>query len=205
MVALCLWAVFDRTSWNEDFTMEDGRRGVANFTYLEWRFWGGHVISVGGGTIAGSGTFRTGNHRSHWTSTRDERVYSVQFSQEKQRWYALSLDRTDITRKIVIRFYGGKDGELLKEIEPRDYPLKLAIQNLWLDDEVVEALSDVFNIIQSDVWARRSLPARTWWKVLHGEDIEEVPLGFIDQIAAQEFPGRRNFLPPASELPQKPK
>lgn len=191
-VGLLLWACFDRTAWDEEFTIEDGRLGTARFTYFEWRFWGHpHIISFGGGTISCAGTFRLDGHRSHWKSIRDERVFTVQF--REQRWYAVSLDRTHIPREIVIRFYSGKDGETLQEIEPHDYPLKLAIQNLWLHDQDVEVLS-VFK--PDNYWARESLLAKTWWKVVHGEDVEEVKQDFIEKIAAQEFPGRVSFLPP---------
>lgn len=40
-IGLLLWAVFDCTSWDEEFTIEDGRLGTAQFTDFEWRFWGG--------------------------------------------------------------------------------------------------------------------------------------------------------------------
>jgi len=190
-VGLLLWACFERTAWDEEFTIEDGRLGTAHFNYLEWRFWGHpHVISFGGGTISCSGVFRLDEHRSHWKSSRDERIYAVQF--REQRWYAISYDRTDVHR-MMVRFYSGKDGETLQEIEPHDYPLKLAIQNLWLHDEDVKVLS----AFQSDdIWAQRSLLTKAWWKVVHGEDVEEVKQEFIEKITAQEFPGRGSFLPP---------
>ena len=189
-VGLILWAVFDRSAWDEEFTIEDGRQGTARFTNLEWRFWGGHVMSIGGETISCSGHFRLDEHRSHWKSSRDESVFAVQF--REQRWYAITLDRTD-GHKWVIRFYSGKDGETLKEIEPHDYPLTLAIQNLWLDDERVKVLSAFKS---DDIWAQSSLLAKSWWKVVHGEDVQEVDQGFIEKIIAQEFPGRISFLPP---------
>lgn len=190
-VGLLLWACFERTAWDEEFTIEDGRQGTARFTYLDWRFWGHpHVISFGGGTISCTGTFRLDGHRSHWESTRDERVFAVQF--REQRWYAISYDRT-AGHQWLVRFYSGKDGETLQEIAPHDYPLKLAIQNLWLHDETVEAIS----AFKSDnYWARESLLAKAWWKVLHGEDVKEVEQGFIDKVAKKEFLGRVSFLPP---------
>ena len=190
-VGLLLWACFERPAWDEEFTIEDGRRGTARFTYFEWRFWGHpHVISFGGGTISCSGTFHLDGHHSHWKSKRDERIYAVQF--REQRWYAISYDRTT-GHKWVIRFYSGKDGETLQEIEPHEYPLKLAIQNLWLRDDDEKVLS----AFSADYyWARTSLLAKTWWKVVHGEDVEEVKQEFLEEIAKQEFPGRVSFLPP---------
>ncbi len=190
-VGLLLWATFERTAWDEEFTIEDGRLGMARFTYLNWRFWGGHVISIGGENISCSGTFRLESHRSHWKSKRHERIFAVQF--REQRWYAISLDRTHVPREMMIRFYSGKDGETLQEIEPHDYPLKLAIQNLWLHDEDVKVLSE---FPAGDYWARESLLAKAWWKVVHGEDVKEVEQEFIEKIAKQEFPGRVSFLPP---------
>lgn len=192
VAALFAWAALDRTSWDEDFTTEDGRMGTARFTYLEWRYWGHpHIISFGGGTISCAGIFHLDAHRCHWESKRDERVYSVQFSQ--QHWYAISLDRTHIPEGAVIRFYSGKDGEMLREIEPREFPLKLAIENLWLNEEEMGVLTQ---FPAGDYWSRTSLLARTWWKVVNGQDIAEVPQEFIDKIIAQQFPGRGSFLPP---------
>ncbi len=182
---------FDFVAWDEEFTIEDGRLGTARFTYLEWRFWGSpHVISFGGETISCSGHFRLDEHSSHWKSNRDERVFAVQF--REQRWYAISFDRTN-PHKFVIRFYSGKDGDTLNEIEPHDYPLKLAIENLWLSDERVKMLSA---FPTGGFSVSKSLLAKTWWKVVHGEDVEEVKQEFIEKIAAQEFTGRVNFLPP---------
>lgn len=154
-VGLFLWAAFEFRGWDEEFTIEDGRPGTARFTYLKWRFWGSpHVISFGGETLICAGTFRLDEHRSRWKSRRDERVFAVQF--REQRWYVISLDRTD-GHRWVIRFYSGKDGETLKEIEPHDYPLKLAIQNLWLSDEDEKVLS-AFSA--GDYWTRTSVLAK---------------------------------------------
>lgn len=189
-VGLVLFAAFQRTAWDEPFTIEDGRVGTARFSDISWRYWGSpHVVSLGGETISCSATFCVDEHRSKWKSNRDERVFSVQFS--LQRWYAISLDRTD-GHKWVIRFYSGKDGDMLREIEPRDYPIKMAIQNLWLTDETVSLNS---SFTSGDPQARFSFLARAWWKLLHTEDIAEVKPGFIEKVAAQEFPGRINFLP----------
>jgi hypothetical protein len=147
-------------------------------------------MSIGGEAITCSGTFRLDGHRSHWKSSRDERIFAVQY--REQRWYAISYDRTDVHR-MRVRFYSGKDDETLKEIEPHDYPLKLAIQNLWLRDDDEKVLS-AFSA--DDYWARTSLLAQTWWKVVYGKDVKEVDHGFIEKIIAQEFPGRISFLPP---------
>lgn len=93
----------------------------------------------------------------------------------------------------MIRFYNGKDGETLQEIEPHDYPLKQAIQNLWLDDQSVKVLSALKS---DDIWAQSSLLAKTWWKVVHAEDVKEVRQQFIEKIIVQDFPGRVSFSPP---------
>lgn len=192
VAALFAWAALDRTSWEEDFVTEDGGIGKARFTYLEWRYWGHpHIISFGGGTISCAGTFHLDTHRCDWESKRDERVYSVQFRQ--QRWYAISLDRTHIPEDVVIRFYSGKDGEMLREIGPNEFPLKLAMINLWLTEEEMRVLTE---FPAGDYWSRTSLLARTWWKVVSGQDIAEVPQEFIQKTIAQEFPGRASFLPP---------
>lgn len=190
IVGLLLIVFFQRTAWDEPFTNEDGRSGSAYFSDISWRYWGSpHVISVGGEPISCSATFCIEEHLSKWKSSRDERVFAVQFS--LQRWYAISLDRTD-GHRWVIRFYSGKDGDMLREIEPHDYPIKLAIQNLWLTDETLSLNS---SFTSGDPQARFSVLARAWWKIVHAEDIAEVKHGFIETVAAQEFPQRVNFLP----------
>jgi hypothetical protein len=189
-VGFFLLIAFQWRVWNEEFRTEDGGLGTARFTDISWRYWGSpHVLSVGGGAISCSVTFSIDGHLAKWKSTRDERVFAVQFNQHQ--WYAITLDRTNVP-KSVIRFYRGKDGDMLMEIEPRDYPIRLAIENLWLkdtDEEIYSAFTS------GDAFARSSLLATTWWKIVHSEDVEEVKPGFIEEIAAREFPGRKNFLP----------
>lgn len=189
-VGLFLWIAFQWRVWDEKFRTEDGGLGTASFTKIGWRYWGSpHVLSVGGGAISCSATFSIDGHHAKWKSTRDERVFAVQFS--NQQWYAISLDRTNLPSS-VIRFYSGTDGGWLREIDPRDYPIKLAIENLWLKDSDVEVYSA---FTSGDEFARSSLLATTWWKIINSEDVEEVKPGFIEEIAAREFPGRINFLP----------
>ena len=190
IVGLLLCVFFKRTAWDEEFTIEDGRTGAAHFSDINWRYWGSpHVLSFGGEPVSCSAMFSVDEHRCKWKSKRDERVFAVQFS--LQRWYAISLDRTN-GHKWVIRFYSGNDGGMLVEIEPREYPIKLAIQNLWLTDEAVSLNS---SFTSGDPQTRFSFLARAWWKLVHAEDVEEVKEGFIEKVATQEFPGRLNFLP----------
>ncbi len=193
LVGLILIALFQRTAWSESFWIEDRRSGVAHFSDISWRYWGSpHVLSFGGETISCSATFSVDGHRCSWRSTRDERLFAVQFS--LKRWYAISLDRTD-GHKWAIRFYSGEDGGVLKEIEPREYPIKLAIQNMWLTADTVKLNS---SFTSGDPQARFSFLARAWWKLRHAEDVEEVEPGFIERVAAEEFPQRVSFLPQQS-------
>jgi hypothetical protein len=191
LCGLLLLALFQLKVWDEEFRTEDGGLGTARFTDLNWRYWGSpHVLSAGGGAIFCHGNFSIGAHQAEWNSVRDERVFTVQFS--KSQWHVISLDRTD-GHKWVIRFYSGKDGEVLQETAPHDHPIRLAIQNLWLQDHDVK----VYSAFSSEgSFARSSLLAATWWKIVHSEDVEVVKRGFIEEIAAREFPGRKSFLPP---------
>ncbi len=190
VVGLLLLAVFERTTWHEEFTIEDGRTGSAHFSDISWRYWGSpHILSFGGEPVSCSARFYVDEHHCKWNSKRDERVFAVQIS--LQQWYAISLDRSD-GHRWTIRFYRGKDGEVIREVDPHDYPIKLAIQNLWLTDETANLLS---SFTSGDLQTRFSFLARAWWKLVHAEDVKEVKPGFIETLAAKEFPQRVNFLP----------
>jgi hypothetical protein len=175
------WACYQREHhyWTENTTLWSGeslsvRQHCSNKAY---HFAAGHGYLWGGGDPWQETSFPWKGQEYHWENPytpiaiqpdRDGQVYLVVYDRETK----------DYHRPTRFRIYRAITTSRWQEIDPREFPKHLAIQNLWFRDNEREIARQMN---PQEVWFRRSLMAKLWNYLEHPDDFR------MDDEPSEEF------------------
>ncbi len=124
------------------------------------------------------------NKTLNWKEEEDETPVCLR--EWDSNLYLITFDRSNFS-KIRFRYYA-QYGDGFEEIEPNEFPNRIATQNLWLttesngtgpDGRVEYPLDLAVNIDPEDDYFCHSLTAHIWLHLMTGKEYEEV-VGMVD-------------------------
>jgi len=108
--------------------------------------------------------------------------------------FIIGLDRTDM-KKCRFRYYR-QDGNGFSEIQPGEFPKRIATQNMWwrdVDEGYTDASGKRINDLQklreldaNDIWFNRRLTAQVWRHITSGKDYYQTERN-VDVDAVRAF------------------
>ncbi len=132
-----------------------------------------------------------GDETLTWKEEGDETPVTLREWEDKL--FLITFDRSNFN-KIRFRYYA-ESGDGFKEIEPDDFPKRIATQNLWLTAESNGATVDgpvyplelVLNLDPEEIWFCRSLTGMIWCQLMTGKEYWEIEETVEPQPLVREF------------------
>lgn len=167
LISTCIWFNFFRTVYEdgcESVVLSNGQQLNVEYIFSHRIYWSfGHAGGIGGGNNQVSMTATLDGTLYTWHGM-DERPFIFAF--KNGLLYLVAFDRTD-RGAIRFRYYRSNSIHRFEEIEPKEFPKELAIQNAWLHKDDRELL---VKMDPDAYWFRESLTACVWNHLEYGYD-----------------------------------
>jgi len=177
VILLALFYFFKRETkeWTEIITVAPDTEITFDFTSSKRGYFGGHGLGWGGGHQKNSIEFE---YRG--ITYKDDMPYTpISITYYNQSFYIIYFDRETDFNKITFRFFKSIDKGKFKEIESRQFPKQIAIQNRWFDNQEKQNKTKQLQLDN----IKSSLTAKVWYQLEKGVNYYEmqsyIPLDFL--------------------------